>query len=156
MEVPIPLRSSLVQASRLSCRVAILLAVAIGVDAQPGMQKPAVVAQQFYIWYVGALLGDRDPIAQDRGTLEKYVAATMLAAITRRMASPDGLDSDPFIQAQDYVDDWKTVTAVERTTNGARASVLVTLGAKEPYKLRVDLSKDAGVWKIVKVARAQR
>ena len=108
MEVPIPLRSSLVQASR----VVILLAIAICVSAKPGPQKPAVVAKQFYIWYVGALLADRDPIDQDHGTLEKYVAPTMLAAITRRMASSDGLDSDPFIQAQDYVDDWKTVTAV--------------------------------------------
>ena len=116
--------------------------------------QPSEVVDAFYRWYIKALVQGRDPMKQDKVTLRKFVATSLLDEIDRRMKSPDGLDADYFLQAQDYQDEWKNNVAVARPeTNGAIATTLVTLTAKgsKPYRLKVTLKKDPASWKISKV-----
>jgi len=137
--------------------LAILLAA--HASAQPGPAKPVQpteVARQFYDWYLRALDQNKEPLTQDPNGIRKYVAASFLADINRRMKSPDGLDADPFLQAQDFPEDWKDhVSVTQRRNTGVLASTIVTLGTRAASlnKLTVDLRKEAGIWKIVKVER---
>ena len=72
------------------------------------------------------------------------------------MASPNGLEADPFLQAQDFIH--RRLEAIrryrERQQRRLRHDAGNPKGRKaEPNKLRVDLHKETGAWKIVKVTR---
>lgn len=122
--------------------------------ASPKVVQPSEVVHEFYRWYLQSLAQDRDPVTQDRATLKKYVAKPLIDEIERRMKSPDGLDADYFLQAQDYLDEWKSNISVSQlANNGTVATVVLTLGAKgsAAYRLKVTLRKEADSWKIAKV-----
>jgi hypothetical protein len=105
----------------------------------------------FYDWYLHDLNNGQDPISTDPVTLSKYVAKSLIQEIKRKIDSPDGMERDYFIQAQDYMDDWLGhVTVVRSSQTADRGSVDVTLGRRDETKqrLHVLLLKEAGVWKI--------
>lgn len=139
---------------------AILVASSVKAPAaQPAASRviPATeVVDLFYRWYLRSLAQDRDPVTQDTATLKKYVATTLLDEIDKSSNSPEGLDSDPFLQAQDYLDEWKDhISVAELENNGTIAKTVLTLGAKgnAGYRLKITLKKQAGSWKITRVQR---
>jgi len=125
-------------------------------SAPPRVVEPSEVVSTFYRWYLRSLTQDRDPVTQDTATLRKYVAAALIGEIDKRLKSPEGLDSDYFLQAQDYLDDWEGNVSVAQLENtGTVATTVLTLGGKgqTAYRLKVTLKKEAGTWKIAKVQR---
>jgi hypothetical protein len=117
-------------------------------------QSPEETVEAFYKWYVHALRQNREPLTQDEATLKKYVTSALIARIKKQMNSPDGLEADYFLQAQDYLDDWETnVSAAKAMIKGTVATTRVTLGAKDDskHKLKVSLSKQGEEWKISRV-----
>ena len=120
---------------------------------------PRAVAGRFYSWYLGALAANRDPLRDDEATLARQVSAALMAEIRKKIASPDGLEADYFIQAQDYGEDWLHHIAVSPPKAvGAATQVDVDLGAAKATRQRllVTLVQEGGAWKIRKVTARQR
>jgi len=138
------------RSSILICCVALAGAFCLG--QPPAVKSASEDVQKFYTWYLDELSHNREPMTKNPAELKKYVSARMMADIQRRMKSADGLDADPFLQAQDFPDDWKGNVAV-----GVKSatSVSVTLGKKEESRNRliVGVVVEGGVWKITKVER---
>ncbi|MEO6804161.1 MAG: DUF3828 domain-containing protein [Granulicella sp.] len=119
--------------------------------------SPDVVTRSFYGWYLQQIAADHHPLTDKDPRLRKYVSAALLREIRRQMASPDGLDADYFIKAQDYRNEWLgKITTSETHVRGGIATTTVTLGdtLESRHRLTVRLVREAGVWKIRKVQRA--
>ncbi len=72
-------------------------------------------------------------------------------------------DSDYFLQAQDYDDDWNQAHVRDARVSGNTARLLATLGSPKPankglgeQKLRLKMVKEDGLWKIDAVAPLNR
>jgi hypothetical protein len=120
---------------------------------------PTAVLRTFYHWYLTELINDRNPMHDDRSKMETYVSKALLTEIDRRSESPNGLDEDYFIKAQDYLEDWESnvrVSDVHIEDNVATA--VVTLGAakESQHPLALSLTRDGMSWKISKVAPSVR
>lgn len=128
---------------------------AVASDATPPA-KPATVVAEFYKWYLNELVQNHDPLSRNKQSLTPYVSASLLRELTRMMQSPDGLEADYFLQAQDYLDDWPSHIATSNTrVQSGIATTVVTLGENPaaPYRLSVTLQQESGVWKIRRVKR---
>jgi hypothetical protein len=135
----------------LGCCVA-----AVGQEAASATVKPDVAAAAFYKWYLNQLEENHDPLRGDQKSLVPYVSASLLREITLKMQSPDGMDADYFIQAQDYLDDWlEHISTSDTRVQAGVATTVVSLGERPErrYRLSVTLVKEAGVWKIRRVKR---
>jgi ABC-type transporter MlaC component len=129
-----------------------LAAIARAEDRPP--TPPERVVRDFYQWYVQALVQNRDPFTQDRAQLKRYVSERLLREIDHARKGPDGLDGDPFVDAQDFDKDWaKNISVSAPVINGKRATTVVELSGKEmgTRKLQVTLVQENGAWKVDKV-----
>lgn len=120
---------------------------------------PEQVVQTFYTWYMDCLVANQDPLADYPTVIAKYVSATLIKDIKRKLASPDGLDADYFIQAQDYSDSWIGAVSVSKIQVGANQAVAqLVLGRLGPelHRLTVRLTQEQGVWKIRSVVSQSR
>jgi len=121
--------------------------------------QPAPMVNDFYRWYLRALKRDHDPLSEDRVTLRKYVAPALIAKIARMMNSADGLESDYFLQAQDYLDEWvDDVTVSPRSSHQGSATLIVSLGSKHgtPWTLEVEVTRIGQGWKVSSVRKTGR
>lgn len=125
---------------------------------KPSSAKETVTA--FYDLYLKALSENRDPFTQDKAFIKRFVAPSLIAEIEQRLKSPDGMEADYFIQAQDYLDEWKGNVFVSEHENQLKVTPLavisvVTLGPNSAsgYRLKVTTKKEAGGWKISKVQK---
>ena len=83
-----------------------------------------------------------------------YVSPSLLRELKRIMQSPNGMETDYFLQAQDYLEDWPTRISISDTkVQSGIATTVVTLGENPaaPYRLTVTLQQEAGGWKIRRV-----
>jgi hypothetical protein len=127
---------------------------AASAQSQTGQITAAVT--DFYRWYLGAFAKDQVPIKTDRARMEAHVTKELLQQIDKQMKSPDGLDADYFLKAQDYMDDWSSNIALSRIrVNGDAATATLTLGATKESKhlLAVRLVHENDTWKISRVSR---
>jgi hypothetical protein len=136
--------------------VAILFFAAISlttasVSAQTSMTPEATV-HRFYEWYVHTLNQNEEPIEKHRAEMSKFVTQRLIKSINRVLKSPEGLDADFFLDAQDWDKDWeKNIITTKASIQGARAKLSVTLKGGVGFgnhRLRVGLLKEGGVWKI--------
>lgn len=130
-------------------------AVAIPVAEREAAQVQARI-EQFYAWYLAALQRNGDPLSDDRSALAQRVSARLLREIQRRLDSPDGMEADYFLQAQDYDDQWIGHVRVGAIKTGARqARAMVDLGShpETRHRLQLSLVREDGLWKISQVAR---
>ena len=107
-------------------------------------------AAEFYGWYLGRIAADDPPSLSEGTDLKRYVSSARLRKLNRQFNSPDGMDNDYFIQAQDYLDSWiKYIAVIPISESAKRAQLRVQLGeGDELYKLRVIAVKEGGEWKI--------
>lgn len=122
--------------------------------AEPDRSSPEAVIRNFYQWYVGELLANRDPFAQGRATLRQFATERLLQQIDHMRKGPDGLDGDYFVDAQDFDKDWATnITVSTPIVKDKHATCDVELKGKEAgtRKLLVDLAWQGGRWKVDKV-----
>jgi hypothetical protein len=114
--------------------------------------SPDAVAVEFYKWYLHGLSQNKEPV-DDEAAMSRYVSPSLVQSVKRMYASGH-LDSDYFIRAQDYLEDWEAnVVASHAAMEGARATTVVTLGAtpKTFHRLTVTLTREGDGWKISKV-----
>lgn len=114
---------------------------------------PEQVARNFYSWYVGALNRNQRarPLQQQRTTARKYVTARLLKEINDQMSSPEGINVDPFLDAQDWDNDWaRNITTTKVKQDETDATVDVTLDGKQmpKHRLQVMFKREGGSWKI--------
>ncbi len=134
-------------ALRLLVLFALLGSAASGRAAEVG---PEQVIRDFYRWYVDALVVDRDPF-EARADLQRYASERFLKEIDAQRASPDGLDADPFLSAQDFDKEWaKNVVVSELAIKEKRATAKVELkGTEMSTQLKLSLTQEeGGAWKI--------
>ncbi|WP_347902235.1 DUF3828 domain-containing protein [Pseudomonas purpurea] len=113
--------------------------------------SPRQATEAFYTWYLMSVSQDKNPLTDDVPQMKQYVSEALIRSINKQMASPDGLDEDYFIKAQDYMDEWVSHIAVsEPAIQGASAKERVTLGntPETTLRLEVRLVKDKTCWKI--------
>lgn len=114
---------------------------------------PEQVARNFYSWYVGALNRNMraDPLRKQRTTAKKYITARLYKEITDQMNTPEGVNVDYFLDAQDWDEDWaRKITTTKVKQEGNDATVDVVLDGKQMpnYRLQLTLKREAGAWKI--------
>lgn len=141
----------------LFAALAMTVAASAPVRAAPAAAEtdPSAATSQFYSWYLAALVANRDPLHDDPSGLSARVSAALIREIRIKLASPNGMEADYFIQAQDYADDWIGHIAVAPARGNAGAKVVfVVLGAQPStrQRLTVVLAKEGGAWKIRKVS----
>ena len=121
-------------------------------DAAADRTTPQETLRRFYAWYVPALAGGEDLLAAGRrGELRRYVSGRFLGRIDRARRGPDGLDGDPFLDAQDFDPQWGKQIAVRVIeTREERVEAEVTLTGKElgVKRLHVILAREDGTWKL--------
>ena len=116
-------------------------------------EGPEQVARDFYGWYVELMVRDKEP-TDDPVRYARFVSAPLRARIKRQENSPEGMDADYFIKAQDYLPDWPGhIAATPAVVGGSSARTTVTLGTdrRRPWRLGVALVKEAGEWRISRV-----
>ncbi|MGZ0705325.1 DUF3828 domain-containing protein [Pseudomonas piscis] len=116
--------------------------------------SPKPAAQAFYSWYLQTYSQDKDPVTDNAPEMKRYVSDSLVTKIKKQMASPDGLEEDYFLKAQDYMDEWLTQIQVsEPQVQGSTAKEQVTLGNTPDTTQIVDVRmvKDKGCWKIDEV-----
>jgi Protein of unknown function (DUF3828) len=120
-------------------------------QAQTPMTPEATV-HSFYEWYVHTLNQNEEPIEKHQAELGKFVTQRLIKSLNRVLKSPEGLDADFFLDAQDWDKDWeKNITTTKALIQGPRANLIVTLKGGPGFgnhKLRVGLRKEGGAWKI--------
>ena len=112
-----------------------------------------LVLSDFYQSYITLLSENKSPSDE---FLAKSVSIELIKKIRKQASSADGLDVDYFLDAQDYLDDWKANIAVTQiTVVGNRARAVVSLGLAKPgkYQLSVNLMFIDREWKISQVRR---
>ena len=127
-------------------------------QAEAAAAGPDAAVSGFYNWYLQDLNAGRDPIQADPKRLSTYVSKALIQRIERKSSSPNGLDQDYFIKAQDYLDDWVGhVTVGQPTVRADTALVDVSLGVVNETKkhLHLALVKEDGTWKIKSVQAAK-
>jgi hypothetical protein len=116
--------------------------------------SPEAVIRNFYKWYVHSLNQGAEPLEKQRTILRKYVTERLIREIDKIMKGPDGLDADPFLDAQDWDKDWgKNIAVSSIVSSKGIATAQVTLNGHliPNHKLRVTLKQERAVWKIDKV-----
>ena len=116
--------------------------------------SPERVIHDFYQWYVQALLQNGEPLTQNRARLKRFVSERLIKEIDRARKGPDGLDGDPFVDAQDFDKEWaKNISVSHLVLNGKTATAVVELKSKEmgTRKLNLTLVQTSDGWKVDRV-----
>ncbi len=110
----------------------------------------------FYSWYVTQSDADKIPMS-NRAKMNSYASKRLNRWLRSETFREYG--ADYFLQAQDFGSDWARARIQNIRVKGAAASLNATLGARKPNnegmgerKLRLNLVKEGGVWKIDRVA----
>ena len=109
------------------------------------------VLGEFYKSYIALISEDREPA---HAFFAKSVSAELLRKIKKLSSVEGGLGADYFLDAQDYLDEWKeNIVIAPITVAGNRAKAVVSLGlsAAGRHQLSVDLVRINHQWKITKV-----
>jgi hypothetical protein len=142
-----------------AARALLLVALFLGgsgamVHAQGETAAPEQVIRDFYKWYVGQLVAERDPFTDGRAELKRFASDRLLRQLDKARKSEDGIGSDPFLDAQDFDKQWaKNITVATPVVNGDKATAQVDLKGAEmgTQKLKLSLVQEKGSWKIDKV-----
>ena len=124
------------------------------VRAQGESTPPERVLRDFYQWYVGQLVAERDPFTDGRAEMKRYASDRLLRQLDKARKREGGVGSDPFLDAQDVDKQWaKNITVATPEVKGDKATANVELKGTEmgTQKLKVSLVQENGSWKIDKV-----
>ena len=132
----------------------VLLALAQSAQLSPAQGRPAPpeqVAREFYVWYLRA--GFPSPKGKHLPAFRKYVTPRLV----REQLGPS-FDAVVFLGGiSDYDDTWRVSGVSKASVRGGRATALVTLeGVQWSHRMRVELRRESGAWKIDRVRRALR
>jgi hypothetical protein len=137
-------------------RLTLAVAVAASICPVPGRsaeKTPEETIRSFYHWYMGEVIAGRSPMETKRSEMKQFVTERFLKEIERWDKESGGLGADPFIQAQDFDNAWKSNIVVKNLkTSGSTATAKVELKGKDlSRKLTVSLTREQGTWKLDQV-----
>lgn len=152
-------------ANHTSC-LALLITISIApvvtqcaATSSPESNRPQVVIEEFYRWYIHSVSHQIVPLKAGKPTLRKYVTPRLILKIeklAKQMAS-GGYDSDYFLEAQgrypdspDLEDDWtKNMFVSSVVVKGATATLVISFGDNGKLgRERISLVREGDVWKI--------
>jgi hypothetical protein len=146
-------KTSLLLSLVLTIGFAANVAVAVQKKSAPTSVPPEAVTREFYYWYLSAIYKDEEPF-KDTETISKYITPRLINQLARLMSSPDGLDYDYFLNAQDYGDDWaEKISTSKIRIEGLTAKMEVSFGdpTDPDHRVKVTLKQIKGAWMIDKV-----
>ena len=140
----------------LFLRLTLMIAFAASISQAPGSnaaKTPEQAIRNFYHWYMGELITGGSPMQTKRSEMKQFVTERFLKEIDQWSKEANGLGADPFIQAQDFDNAWKSNIAVSNLkTTGSHATAAVKLKGKGlSRKLTVSLVREQGTWKLDQV-----
>lgn len=125
------------------------------VFASVSSSGPEAAALKFNHWYIDQLIKNKNPLTNYVG-LEPYVTASTIAALKISNAADPNIvdtpDSDMFIKAQDFDNDWQQIEIVSSDYDPVCAQVYVSFGPKQEHTVIDCMIKEDGAWKIQSVA----
>lgn len=137
-------------------RLTLVIAFAASIAQAPGSpaaKTPDVAIRNFYHWYMGELIAGGSPMQKKRSEMNQFVTERFLSEIEKNYKETNGLGADPFIQSQDFDNEWKSNIVVKNLkTTGSKATARVELKGKDlSRKLNVSLTQEQGTWKLDQV-----
>lgn len=143
---------------RFLCGVVTALAL-MQVPAQAAcLGTPTQRTQTFYDWYLGQFIKGVDVLREKPKQLHMFVSKSFTDALHQQFKRPDMMYNDPFLQAQDYLDDWIDHVEVKTVSQSDVTSTQkVTLGnmPETTLSVTVQLNSEQGCWKISGVTQEQ-
>ena len=135
----------------LFLRLTLMIAFAASISQAPGSnaaKTPEQAIRNFYHWYMGELIAGGSPMQKKRSEMNQFVTERFLNEIERWNKESEGLGADPFIQSQDFDNEWKSNIVVKNLkTSGSKATARVELKGKGlSQKLSVSLVQEQGAW----------
>lgn len=119
--------------------------------ASAEMTPPERAALNFNKWYIGQLEKDASPLT-DFTSLNKYVTSDTIKSLKKLYAGDsndkDMPDSDMFIKAQDYNDDWNQVNVISSDFDAACTHVYIAFGDKKDHIIADCMVQENNKWKI--------
>lgn len=118
--------------------------------------SPSQRTHTFYDWYLGQFIKGVDVLNEKPRQVHSFVSKSFTDQLRQQFKSPDMMYNDPFLQAQDYMDDWidhvEVKTVSQRDLNSTQK---VTLGSMPETTVRVtvQLRSEQGCWKISSVTQ---
>ncbi|KAA1148367.1 DUF3828 domain-containing protein [Citrobacter portucalensis] len=117
---------------------------------------PEAAALKFNHWYIAQLLKEKNPLTDYAG-LKPYVTTSTIAALKKSNAADpnteDVPDSDMFIKAQDYSEDWRQIKIVSSDYDPVCMQVYVSFGTNKAHTVIDCMVQEGGAWKVQSVAR---
>ncbi len=138
---------------RISALLTLVILAACPIRAAEPAATPEDCIRNFYHWYVTNLMANRNPMKQ-RTEMKRYATERLLKEIEKMEKSPDGLDGDYFVDAQDFDPLWAkkiSISDVQTRAEKSQAHVLLDGAKGMRKKLLVRLVKESGTWKVDKV-----
>ncbi len=130
----------------------IAAASSIGLYAQSN-KTPEERVKSFYSWYLKSINDEDGP---DQTSNKAVMRSHLSARLSKWFYSKAGqaLEADYFIQSQEWSEEWADNIVIGKfTTRGTTAVVNLVLGSDGwDTPLRISLVKEAGTWKIDRVA----
>lgn len=125
--------------------------------------KAEDMAKNFYVWYMNRINGTSDYVLiQEKNDAEAVLTPDLLKFLQKANKKEGGLGMDYFLQAQDWGEDWGTVSVLNTQLDGSKAVCTVQLGngkggkdAMAAQKLRVTMVDKKAGWRIHKVETAR-
>ena len=132
------------------------MAFAASISQAPGAnaaKTPEETIRAFYHWYMSALIAGKSPFQSKDSKLKQFVTERFLNEIDKTYKENNGLGADPFIQAQDFDNGWKSnIIVTKLKTTGSTATAKVELKGKGlSRKLSVSLVREQDTWKLDQV-----
>lgn len=128
-----------------------LLFVSPIVLASAEMTPPERAALNFNKWYIGQLEKDASPLT-DFTSLNQYVTSETIKSLKKLYSGDsndkDMPDSDMFIKAQDYNDDWNQVNVISSDFDAACTHVYIAFGDKKNHVIADCMVQENNKWKI--------
>jgi hypothetical protein len=140
----------------LFLRLTLMIAFAASISQAPGSnaaKTPEQAIRNFYHWYMSELIAGGAPMQKKRSEMKQFVTERFLSEIEKNDKETNGLGADPFIQAQDFDNAWKSNIVVKNLkTTGSNATARVELKGKGlSQKLSVSLVQEQDTWKLDQV-----
>jgi uncharacterized protein DUF3828 len=136
----------------LFLRLTLMIAFAAFISQVPAAnaeKTPKERIRDFYHWYMSALVAGKSPFQSKASELKQFVTERFLNEIDKSYKENNGLGADPFIQAQDFDNGWKSnIIVTKLKTTGSTTTAEVELKGKDlNRKLSVSMVRKQGAWK---------
>ena len=128
-----------------------LLSLCSPIYASPLAVTPQIAALNFNRWYIDALKQDKSPLLKP-DTLTPSVSKKSIEAIEALYSGDsndkDMPDSDMFIKAQDWEEDWDHVSVISSDFDAVCMNIYIAFGKNKKHVVADCLVREDEKWKV--------